>query len=159
VAVSGPTGQAATVSEEFRIRSAQVTLAGLSAIVALIGLGMLASPGVRVPGAILVVFWSFIAIRALRTSCVVVRADEVETRSLLRARRHRFADLRRVEVGLRRTGLNGSSREYLIFQAADGRQFAFMEMNSKPPKGPDEESVIRRAAAYINDQLSEPPRF
>jgi hypothetical protein len=141
------------MTQEFSVRSAQLTLAGLSAVAALIGLGMLLSPGVRVPGAFLVVIWSFVAYRALRSSSVVVHPDEIEVRSIVRARRHRLADLRRVEVGLRRMGVYGSPREFLVFERTDGRQFAFMEMNCRPPQEDDGQSVVRRAAAHINDRL------
>jgi hypothetical protein len=145
------------VTEEFSIRSAQLSLALLSGLAAVIGFGMLFSDAVRVPGAVLVVIWSFVAVRALRSSMVVVHPDEIEVRSFVRGRRHALAELRQVDVSLRRMGIYGGSREFLVFERTDGSRFPFMEMNCRLPVKPDGTSVVRRAAAHINGLLPEPP--
>jgi hypothetical protein len=156
VAIKRRAGQAAPVTE-FSVRSAQLSLVFLSGLAAVIGFGMLFSDAVRVPGAFLVVIWTFVAFRARRSSMVVVHPDEVEVRSFVRGRRHALAELRQVDIGLRRMGLYGGSREFLVFERTDGRRFAFMEMNCRLPAKADGTSVVRQAAVHINGLLPESP--
>lgn len=145
------------MAAEFRNRSAQLWLAISSGIAAVIGLAMLTSPDTRVPGLLFAVVWGAVAFRALRASSVVVREDDVEIRSIVRTKRHRLADVGRVEVAYSRLGLYGSGREYLVFLRTDGRQESFMELNCRPPRDPDGDSVVRQAAAHINDRLGGRP--
>lgn len=72
---------------------------------------------------------------------------------MVRTRRYSFSELRAVGVEVGRTGVNGFGREYLMFYLADGRDVAFKELNCRPPTT-DEPTVVRRAAACVNERLA-----
>ncbi len=83
--------------ERFENRVAQVALAAVSAVFVLIGLAGLVEPTSRGMGVLLLVVGGFSAVRALRSSAVVVDGSGVSTRSMLRTRRYAFSELRGVE--------------------------------------------------------------
>lgn len=142
--------------ERFDNRQAQLVGATCAGLFALIGISMVAHSTTRWSGAFFTVVSTFLVVRALRSSCVVVDGTGVVTRSLVRTRRYGFAELRDVEVAAGRTGFSGFGREYLVFHRADGRDAGFKELNCRPPKELDGTSVVRRAAAVINGRLSQP---
>jgi hypothetical protein len=137
----------------FDNRQAQIVLAAVAGLFVLIGLAGVAESSSRVEGAVYLLFGGFSLVRALRTSCVSVDGLGVSTRSMVRTRRYLFSELRGVEVAVGRTGFAGFGREHLVFHRADGQDVAFKELNCRPPKPPDTTSVVRRAAACINERL------
>jgi hypothetical protein len=140
--------------ERFENRVAQVALALFSALIGVIGLAMVAESATRGSGVFFVVLGAFFAVRALRTSSIVVDGSGVSTRSILHTRHYTFAELRDVEVAVGRTGFTGFGREHLVLHRADGQDVAFKELNCPPPKASGATSIIRRAAACINERLS-----
>lgn len=141
------------VVQRFENGAAQKVLAAFSALVAVIGLAELADPALRGTGAFFFVGGVFFTVRALRSSSVVVDESGVSTRSIVRTRRYELSELRGVDVAVGRTGFNGFGREHLVLHRADGQDVAFKELNCRPPKG-DASSVVRRAAACINERLA-----
>jgi hypothetical protein len=141
------------VVQRFDNRVAQNVLMAVAGLFGLIGLAGLAEPSSRVEGAVYLMFGAFSMVRARRSSCVVVDASGVTTRSMVRTRRYAFSELRGVEVAVGRTGLVNFRREHLVFHRADGRDVAFKELNCPPPKTPDATSIVRRAAACITERL------
>src|SRR6266540_1240938 len=140
--------------ERFENRVAQVALAAVSAVFVLIGLAGLVEPTSRGMSVLLVVVGGFSAVRALRSSAVVVDGSGVSTRSMLRTRRYAFSELRGVEVAAGRTGVTAFNREYLVFHRADCKDVGFKELNCPASKEGSATSVVRRAAACINERLS-----
>lgn len=140
-----------TSLERFDNRQAQIAGGVAAAVFALIGLGGLAAG--HLEGLIWLLFGAFSIVWALRSSCVVVDATSVVTRSMVRTRRYPLSELRGVEVVVGRTGFTGFGREYLVVHRADGQDVAFKELNCRPPMEPDGTSVVRRAAAAINGRL------
>ena len=139
-------------AQRFDNRVAQIATAGFGGLFAALGLaGLAASPG---SAAVYLLFGAFTIVRGLRSSCVVVDGSGVTTRSMVRTRRYTFLELRGVEVAVGRTGFAGFSREHLVFRRADGEDVAFKELNCPPPKAPVTTSIVRRAAACINERLS-----
>lgn len=141
------------VVQRFENRGAQKVLAAFSALVAVIGLAELADPALRGTGAFFFAGGVFFTVRALRSSSVVVDDSGVSTRSIVRTRRYPFSELRGVDVAVGRTGLVAYSREHLVLHRADGQDFAFKELNCPQPRG-DATSIVRQAAACINERLS-----
>lgn len=139
-------------------REAQVALGLFSALLGVIGLAMLSEPASRGSGVVFMLVGGVFVIRALRSSTVVVDESGVSTRSILRTRRYAFTELRGVEVAVGRTGITGVGREYLVFRRSHGPDVVFKELNSPPPPRQTEaSSVVRRAAACINERLSRTP--
>lgn len=139
--------------QRFDNRVAQVVAAlfgGLFVLIGLSGFVASASPGTAT---VYLLFGVYTIVRGLRSSLVVVDGSSVTTRSMVRTRRYPLPELRGVEVAVGRTGLAGFGREHLVFHRADGQDIAFKELNCPPPKAPDTSSVVRRAAASINERL------
>jgi len=141
------------ITQYFDNRAAQVTGAAVAGLFVLIGFAGVMKPPSRAEGAIFIAFGAFSFCRALRTSCVIVDKSGVSTRSMVRTRRYNFSNLRGVEVVVDRTGFVGSVREHLLFHRIDGVDVAFKELSCPVPRIPVETSVVRRAAASINDRL------
>lgn len=141
------------VEERFDNRAAQITGAAFGGLIVVIGLAGLAESLWRGTAAIYLLFGVYTIVRGLRSSCVVVDGSGVMTRSMVRTRRYPFSGLREVEVAVGRTGMAGFGREHLVFHRADGQDVAFKELNCRPPKPPETTSVVRRAAACINERL------
>jgi hypothetical protein len=141
------------VARRFDNRQAQVVGAVCFGLFGLIGVAGLVSG--RLEGLIWLSVGVVLAVRGLRSSCVVVDGSGVVTRSIVRARRSGFSELRAVEVAVGRTGMNGFGREYLVLHRADGQDVAFKELNCRPPKDPGRDSVVRDAASCINGRLSD----
>jgi hypothetical protein len=127
-------------------------MAIFSGVIVLIGLAGL-SQGDIVSGPIWGLVGAFSVVRALRSSSIVVDETGVTTRSMVRTRRYGFQDLHEAEVAVGRTGVNGFGREYLIFHRVDGGAIAFKEVNSLPAKEAGSTTIVRRAAATINQRL------
>jgi hypothetical protein len=144
----------ASRAERFDNRVAQVALTLFSALIAVIGLAMLAEAATRWSGACFLVFGVLFGIRALRSSNIVVDHSGVTTRSIVRTHRYAFSELQGVAVAVGRTGLNGFGRQYLILHRSDGGEVAFRELNSSPPEHPGTTSVVQRAAASISARLT-----
>lgn len=139
--------------ERFDNRVAQVVAAlfgGLFVLIGLSGFVASASPGTA---AVYLLFGVYTVVRGLRSSLVIVDGSGVTTRSMVRTRRYAFSELRGVEVAVGRTGLAAFSREHLVLHRADGQDFAFNELNCPQPRG-DATSIVRQAAACINERLS-----
>lgn len=139
--------------ERFDNRVAQVVAAlfgGLFVLIGLSGFVASASPGTA---AVYLLFGVYTVVRGLRSSLVIVDGSGVTTRSMVRTRRYALSELSGVEVAVGRTGFAGFGREHLVLHRADGQDVAFKELNCPPPKPPDESSVVRRAAASINERL------
>lgn len=139
--------------QRFDNRVAQVVAAlfgGLFVLIGLSGFVASASPGTA---AVYLLFGVYTVFRGLRSSLVVVDGSGVTTRSMVRTRRYALSELRGVEVAVGRTGLAGFGREHLVLHRADGQDVAFKELNCPPPKAPATSSVVRRAAASINERL------
>lgn len=133
--------------ETFSNRPAQLALAAFGSVIVLIGVaGLAAAEGFA---------WFYIAIgaafvaRALRSSSVVLGPETVETRSMVRTKRHQLIDLAHVEVDVGRTGMNSGDREYLAFERNDGSRFSFKELNARP----SDASIVRSARAAIDERL------
>lgn len=139
----------ATDRRQFANRTAQVVLAAFFVVVALMGAGMIAGR-TWVTGLLYLAVGTLLAIRAAMSSSVGIDNGVLTTRSLARTRRHPMSGLRCARVILGRTGLAGYMREYLVVERADGKTLRFRELNSKP----GEDSVVRRAAAAINECLA-----
>jgi hypothetical protein len=139
------------VIETFNNRTAQLALAGFSILIAVIGLAMLTDASARVSGIIFFVLGACFTVRAMRSSSVILRDDEVETRSILRTRRYALSELEGVDVAVGRTGLNGFGREHLVLHRQDGTRVVFKDMNAKPSTAHD--TNVRRAAKAITDSL------
>lgn len=139
------------MAQRFDNRVAQIITAAFGGLLALLGLaGLAASSGTAV---IYLLFGVYTIVRGLRSSRVVVDGSVVTTRSMVRTRRYPFSELRGVEVAVGRTGFAGFGREHLVFHRADGQDIAFKELNCPPPKPPETSSVVRCAAACINERL------
>jgi len=139
------------VEERFDNRQAQIVTAAFGALIVVLGLaGLAASSGTAV---VYLLFGVYSVVRGLRSSRVVVDGSGVTTRSMVRTRRYGFSELRGVEVAVGRTGFAGFGREHLVFHRADGEDVAFKELNCPPPKPLETTSVVRRAAACINERL------
>jgi hypothetical protein len=142
------------VPERFDNRVAQVVAALFGGVVVVIGLsGLLAGASIGAATVYLLVGVCTI-VRGLRSSRVIVDESAVTTRSMVRTRRFRLQELRGVEVAVGPTGFAGFGREHLVFHRADGDDVAFKELNCRPPEAPGTSSVVRRAAACINERLS-----
>ena len=146
-------GEIQAAEERFANRSARAALGLFFALIALIGSAMVAEAPTRVSGAVLLAVGALLAVRALKTSVVIVDQSGVTTRSIVRSRRHDYSDLRSVDVGVGRTGFAASGREYLMFHRMDGEQVEFKELNSRMPKTPDDSTLVREAAATIRRNL------
>lgn len=142
------------VVQRFDNRVAQIALGVFSALIALIGLAGLTEPSSRGTGALFLVAGVFFIVRSLRSSAVVLYESGVSTRSIARTRRYAFSELRGVDVAVGRTGLTGFGREHLVLHLADGQDVAFKELSCPPPQG-GATSIVRRAAACINERLSQ----
>lgn len=149
---SGPYGRChdGLVRRTFANRPAQLPLAAFGALIVLIGLASVSAG--EVFGWAYLILGAVFVVRSLRSSSVVLGADLVETRSLVRTRRHPLCDLTGVEVAVGRTGMNSGDREYLIFQRRDGSRFSFKELNAKPGDG----SIVQSAQAAILERLRHP---
>lgn len=140
------------VEERFDNRVAQIAGAVFGALIVVIGMAGLAESSFGT-AAVYLVFGAYTVVRGLRSSRVVVDGSGVTTRSMVRTRRYPFSELRGVEVAVGRTGFAGFGREHLVFHRADGQDVAFRELNCRPAKPPDTTSIVRRAAARINERL------
>jgi hypothetical protein len=109
----------------------------------------------RGSGILILLIGLVLAFRSARSSAVVVDDSGVRARSLFRTYHFGFSDLRDVEVRVGRTGLAGFNREHLAFKLANGNVIAFKELNCPPPKAASAQSVVRRAAARIREDLLE----
>jgi hypothetical protein len=89
--------------------------------------------------------------RAAITSNVVLRADRVELRSIVRTRRIPLERIARVEVAVGRTGMSGFGREYLLLHRRDGTTASFRELSSKPSG--HSQTIVQRAVLEINAAL------
>jgi len=130
-----------------------LALGAFSALL-VIGLAGLAGQSSPIMGVAFVVVGGFSAARALRSSAVVVDGSGVRTRSIWRTRRYAFSELRGVEVAAGRTGVTAFNREYLVFHRADCKDVGFKELHCPASKEGSATSVVRRAAACINERLS-----
>lgn len=132
----------------------------LGLVFGLIGLSMLAvskaSPGDRVFGCVLIGVALWFTYRGVRTGKVVVSGDEVTTRSFLRTRRYRVDALAGVEVRVGQTGPNGFRRQYLVLRRTDGGQVAFKDLNCRPARPGEPQTVVERAAEAIQKALDTP---
>jgi len=140
-------------ANRFDNRVAQVVAAlfgGLFVLIGLSGFVASASPGIA---AVYPLFGVYTIVRGLRSSLVIVDGSGVTTRSMVRTRRYPLSELRGVEVAVGRTGFAGFGREHLVFHRADGEDVAFKELNCRPPKPPQATSVVRDAAACVNERL------
>jgi hypothetical protein len=142
-----------TPEERFENRVARAALALFSALICVIGLAMLTASATRGSGVFFVLLGGFFALRALRSSSVVVSESGISVRSILRTRRYEFSDLVGVEVVVGRTGFTGLGREHLVFHRANGQDVIFRELNCPPPRDASGSSVVRRAAASIRERL------
>lgn len=140
------------VPKRFDNRVAQIAGAAFGSLIVVIGLAGLAASSFGT-ALIYLLFGGYTIVRSLRSSCVVVDGSRVSTRSMVRSRRYPFSELRGVEVAVGRTGLAGFGREHLVFHRADGQDVAFKELNCPPPKAAETTSIVRRAAACINERL------
>lgn len=140
------------MERRFENGAAQKALAAFSALMALLGLAMVSQPDSRGSGVFFLVVGGFFVARALRTSAVIVDDSGVKTQSIVRTRNYPFSKLRGVDVAVGRTGLAAFGREHLVLHLIDGEDVAFRELNCPPPKEPSEPSVVRSAAACINER-------
>ena len=125
----------------------------LGAFVLSVGLEKLGDSSSRVSGAWFAVWGAYIVLRALRPSSVAVDQLGVTTRSMLRTRRYSFRELLDVDIAVA-TGFPHFGREHLVFHQSNGRDRAFKQIMSRPPKDDPNNSLVRRAAMAIDARLS-----
>ena len=123
------------------------------AFVFAIGLNMLRDSTSTI-GVVFTLLGSYIVLNALRQPSVVVDQRGATTRSILRTHRYPFRELQSVEVAEGRTGFPHFGREHLVFHQSNGRNRAFKQLMSRPPKDDPTNSVVRRAAVSIEARLS-----
>ena len=135
----------------FSNRSAQLVVAAAYFLLSGVAFSVILVPnrGSRSVGAVFGVMCLAMVVRSLNSSDVCFTASAAITRSLLRTRRHSYADLLRVRVAQGRTGLNSGIREFLVFEYRDGRVFAFRELNCRPAVN----SLVRQAADEAHRRL------
>jgi hypothetical protein len=138
---------------DFVNRPARLVGVAFGAAICFIGLGGLLVRGGQVGGLISLVIGALFASRCVVSSSVSVDDGQVTTRSLFRTRRYAFDDLQHVDVVVGATGLNLAGREYLVFKRSDGSEASFRELNCRPPKRDNLDSLVRSAAKYINERL------
>ncbi len=134
--------------ETFNNRGNQIVASAYGALIVLIGLSGLIT-GHPAEGAGFLIFGAAFAVRAIRSSNVVVREDVIETRSMLRTRHFATAALSGADVAVGRVGVVLYRREYLLLRCKDGHEVPFKELNAKP--GP--RTVVREAVEAINQRV------
>jgi Bacterial PH domain len=141
------------VVRRFDNRTAQIAGIVFGSLIALIGLAGIAQPHAqdRIGGVVWILVGVGSAWRAAVTSNVVVRADRVDLRSMVRTRRIPLDQIARVEVAFGRTGMAHFGREYLVVHRRDGTATSFRDLSSKPSG--DSQTIVQQAAREINATL------
>lgn len=100
----------------------------------------------------LVAFCLVVAIRAKMSSSVMLGADRIALRSILRTRTISWADLAFVEVAVGRTGMGPARRRYLVFHTKDGRARRFSDLNDSPST-PSVISIVCQAKDAVDERI------
>jgi hypothetical protein len=139
-------------------RYATLVLGALFGLLAVAGLFDERPDGMSKPfAAVLLGAGVWFAYRGFRGSTVIVGADRVVTRSFLRTRTYRPADLAGAHAVVGTTGGYGQQRQHLVLDLADGSVRRFPELNASPRRAAEAETIVDRAAAAIA-AVACPPR-
>jgi hypothetical protein len=140
-------------TERFDYHTPRFVVYLLGAFVLSVGLEELGDSSSRLSGAWFAVWGAYLVLGALRPPSVVVDHLGVTVRSKLRTRRYSFRELQGVDVAVA-YGFPHFGREHLVLHQSNGRNRAFKQVMSRPPKDDPNSSLVRRAAIAIDARLS-----